>query len=75
MPSFQLIDDLKYLASDLLEIAALKWLETDPNVTIKRKDCFDGFIGSMEKNGTNTFAEWVKTNEIKIVSKTISCSK
>ncbi|XP_029118327.1 nicotinamidase 1 [Elaeis guineensis] len=48
-------------------VPALKWLERDPNVTIKRKDCFDGFIGSMEKDGTNTFAEWVKTNDIKIV--------
>ncbi|XP_072965724.1 nicotinamidase 1-like isoform X2 [Typha angustifolia] len=45
-------------------VPALKWLEEDPNVTIKRKDCFDGFIGSMEKDGSNTFAKWVKANEI-----------
>lgn len=50
-------------------IAALKWLEKESNVTIKRKDCFDGFIGSMEKDGSNTFAKWVKANEVKVVSR------
>lgn len=46
----------------------LKWLEKEPNVTIKCKDCIDGFLASMEKDGSNTFANWVKTNEIKVVS-------
>lgn len=48
-------------------VPGLTWLENDPNVTIKRKDCMDGFIGSIEKDGTNTFTDWVKTNEIKVL--------
>ncbi|ONK72466.1 uncharacterized protein A4U43_C04F19730 [Asparagus officinalis] len=48
-------------------VPALRWLENDPNVTIRRKDCMDGFIGSIEKDGTNKFADWIKTNEIKVL--------
>nr|CAD1832228.1 unnamed protein product [Ananas comosus var. bracteatus] len=48
-------------------VPALKWLEKESNVTIKRKDCFDGFIGSMEKDGSNTFAKWVKAKEVKVI--------
>ncbi|KAM0940133.1 putative nicotinamidase [Dioscorea sansibarensis] len=48
-------------------VPEIKWLEKEPNVTIKRKDCIDGFLASMEKDGSNTFANWVKTNEIKVV--------
>ncbi|OAY72879.1 Nicotinamidase 1 [Ananas comosus] len=49
-------------------VPALEWLENDPNVTIKRKGCIDGFICSMEKDGSNAFADWVKKFEIKTVS-------
>ncbi|KAL0910012.1 hypothetical protein M5K25_020933 [Dendrobium thyrsiflorum] len=48
-------------------VPALQWLEKDPNVTVKRKDCIDGFIGSTEKDGSNLFVDWVKTNDIKVV--------
>ncbi|XP_074563318.1 nicotinamidase 1-like [Curcuma longa] len=48
-------------------VPALKWLEEDPSVTIRRKDCFDGFIGSMEKDGSNAFSKWVKANQIKTI--------
>ncbi|XP_073014110.1 nicotinamidase 1 [Typha latifolia] len=48
-------------------VPALEWLEKDQNVTIKRKHCIDSFISSMEKDGSNTFADWVKKNELKIV--------
>lgn len=37
-------------------------------MTLRRKDCIDGFIGSLEKDGSNTFVDWVKANEIKAVS-------
>ena len=47
--------------------AALQWLENEPNVTLRCKDCIDGFIGSLEKDGTNAFVDWVKTNGIKAV--------
>ncbi|ONK57849.1 uncharacterized protein A4U43_C09F4840 [Asparagus officinalis] len=48
-------------------VPALKWLENEQNVTIKRKDCINGFIGSMEKDGSNAFAYWVKSNGINVV--------
>lgn len=48
-------------------VPALQWLEKDPNVTLKRKDCIDGFICSMEKDGSNLFSDWVKSNDIKVV--------
>lgn len=52
----------------LCTYAALQWLENEPNATLRRKDCIDGFIGSFEKDGSNVFVDWVKTNEIKAVS-------
>ncbi|KAK1430295.1 hypothetical protein QVD17_12937 [Tagetes erecta] len=45
-------------------VPALQWLEKEPNVTIRRKDCYDGFIGSMEEDGSNVFVDWVKNNNI-----------
>ncbi|KAM7519748.1 hypothetical protein LguiB_018710 [Lonicera macranthoides] len=48
-------------------VPALQWLENEPNVTLRRKDCIDGFIGSFEKDGSNVFVDWVKTNEIKAI--------
>lgn len=48
-------------------VPALKWLEKESNVTIRRKDCFDGYLGSMENDGSNVFVDWVKTNNIKLI--------
>lgn len=45
-------------------VPALQWLEKEPNVTIRRKDCYDGYIGSFEEDGSNVFVDWVKTNNI-----------
>ncbi|GJY29319.1 nicotinamidase 1-like protein [Tanacetum coccineum] len=45
-------------------VPALQWLEKEPNVTIRRKDCYDGYIGSFEEDGSNVFVNWVKTNNI-----------
>jgi len=61
---------VKYSAHALFNIilAALKWLEKEPDVTMKRKDCINGFIGSMENDGSNTYADWVKSNGINVVS-------
>lgn len=52
----------------LTKFAALRWLEEEPNVTIRRKDCFDGYLGSMEADGSNVFVDWVKQNQIRTVS-------
>ncbi|KAF7127929.1 hypothetical protein RHSIM_Rhsim11G0142200 [Rhododendron simsii] len=46
-------------------VPALQWLEREQNVTIRRKDCYDGYLGSMEEDGSNVFVDWVKTNQIK----------
>lgn len=48
-------------------VPALQWLEKEPNVTIRRKDCFDGYIGSVDNDGSNLFINWVKTNKIKVL--------
>lgn len=46
-------------------VPALQWLEKEPNVMIRRKDCYDGYIGSMEADGSNVFVDWVKNNDIR----------
>ncbi|CAL5197198.1 unnamed protein product [Lathyrus oleraceus] len=48
-------------------VPELVWLENEPNATLRRKDCIDGFIGSYEKDGSNVFIDWVKSNQIKQV--------
>ncbi|GLU13039.1 hypothetical protein SLE2022_296880 [Rubroshorea leprosula] len=48
-------------------VPALQWLENEPNATLKCKDCIDGFLGSIEKDGSNVFVNWVKDNQIKAV--------
>ncbi|XP_042462033.1 nicotinamidase 1-like isoform X2 [Zingiber officinale] len=48
-------------------VPALEWLEKSPNLTARRKDCINGFIGSIEKDGSNVFSNWVKKYEIKTV--------
>ncbi|KAI3451247.1 hypothetical protein Pfo_007912 [Paulownia fortunei] len=48
-------------------VPALQWLENEPDVTLRCKGCIDGFLGSMEKDGSNVFVDWVKANEIKVL--------
>ncbi|XP_059624139.1 nicotinamidase 1-like [Cornus florida] len=48
-------------------VPALQWLENEPNATLRCKDCIDGFLGSIEKDGSNVFVNWVKTNQIKTI--------
>ncbi|KAL5556563.1 hypothetical protein UlMin_038799 [Ulmus minor] len=45
-------------------VPALQWIENEPNVTIRRKDCIDGFLGSIEEDGSNLFVDWIKNNQI-----------
>ncbi|CAL5414210.1 unnamed protein product [Camellia sinensis] len=46
-------------------MTTLKWLEKEPNVMRRRKDCYDRYLGSMEEDGSNVFVDWVKNNQIK----------
>jgi len=48
--------------------SALKWLESEDCATLRRKDCINGFVGSMENDGSNVFVDWVKEKHIKVVS-------
>uniref|UniRef100_A0A5B7AW86 Isochorismatase-like domain-containing protein n=1 Tax=Davidia involucrata TaxID=16924 RepID=A0A5B7AW86_DAVIN len=48
-------------------VPALQWLENEPNATLRCKDCIDGFLGSIEKDGSNVFVDWVKTYQIKVI--------
>jgi nicotinamidase-related amidase len=48
-------------------VPALEWLEKESNVTIKRKDCIDGYIGCIEKDGSNVFADWIGKYQIRTV--------
>ncbi|KAL2905849.1 Nicotinamidase 1 [Bienertia sinuspersici] len=57
----------QYLHSSILIILIIGWLEGETNVTIRLKDCIDGFLGSLEKDGSNVFVDWVKTNHLKAV--------
>ena len=64
---------VKYQAHALFNIilAALKWLEKETNVPIRRKYCINGFIGLMEIAGSNIYADWVKANGINVGSSPI----
>ncbi|KAI6699486.1 hypothetical protein NL676_013810 [Syzygium grande] len=48
-------------------VPALEWLENEPNATLRAKDCIDGFLGSMEKDGSNVFVDWIKSNQIQVI--------
>ncbi|CAN4114833.1 unnamed protein product [Withania somnifera] len=52
-------------------VPALQWLENEPNATLRCKDCIDGFLGSLEKDGSNVFVNWLKANATKAVSITL----
>jgi hypothetical protein len=53
-------------------LPALRWLEDDPDVTILRKDCVNGFVGAIEAvhhgmHGTtrNRAVDWVNAHRLK----------
>ncbi|MQL81976.1 hypothetical protein Taro_014443 [Colocasia esculenta] len=48
-------------------VPELQWLEKEPSVTLRRKGCIDGIIGSIKEDGSNIFMDWVKANEIKVI--------
>ncbi|WP_293948270.1 isochorismatase family protein [Sneathiella sp.] len=45
-------------------VPELKWLETDKQTTLVRKDCINGFVGAMRPDGSNAVVDWVKANGI-----------
>jgi nicotinamidase-related amidase len=45
-------------------VDTLVWLHNDSNTTILQKDCINGFIGAMGKDGENQFVSWVNKHEL-----------
>lgn len=46
-------------------VTQLEWLEDDPNTTLIKKDCINGFIGAISLDtGNNTLVEWVNHNKL-----------
>ena len=45
-------------------VPALTWLEQDPNTTLVRKDCINGFVGSITPSGSNRVVDWVNTHQL-----------
>ena len=40
-------------------VPELLWLERDPNTTLVRKDCINGFVGAIRPDGSNAVVDWV----------------
>ncbi len=40
-------------------VPELAWLEQDPNSTLVRKDCINGFVGAIRPDGSNAVVDWV----------------
>ncbi|HVO03307.1 MAG TPA: isochorismatase family protein [Candidatus Cybelea sp.] len=40
-------------------VPELAWLEQDRNTTLVRKDCINGFVGSITQDGRNRVVDWV----------------
>lgn len=48
-------------------VPALKWLENASNATLVRKDCINGFVGSIAEDGRNAVVDWVNNGDIETV--------
>jgi nicotinamidase-related amidase len=45
-------------------VPALSWLEQDPNTTLVRKDCINGFVGAIAPDGRNRVVDWVNQHKL-----------
>jgi nicotinamidase-related amidase len=45
-------------------VPQLEWLQSDPNATLVRKDCINGFVGAIAEDGTNRIVEWVNRHRL-----------
>jgi len=48
-------------------VPELIWLGQDPNATLVRKDCINGFVGAIRPDGSNAVVDWVKANRLQRV--------
>jgi nicotinamidase-related amidase len=53
----------------------LEWLLAEPRLTVIRKDCINGFVGSIDrKTGANAFCRWVASNAFEKLLVTGDCT-
>ena len=53
----------------------LSWLLDEPDVTIIRKDCINGFVGAINRiTGDNAFCDWVIENNLRQLLVTGDCT-
>ena len=45
-------------------VPELLWLEKDPNATLVRKDCINGFVGAIAADGSNRVVDWVNRHQL-----------
>jgi len=45
-------------------VPQLTWLGDDPNATLVRKDCINGFVGAIRPDGSNAVVDWVNANTL-----------
>jgi len=48
-------------------VPQLAWLDRDPNTTLIRKDCINGFVGSIDRHGRNQVVDWVNRHGLDTV--------
>ena len=49
-------------------MSELAWLETCPQATLIRKDCINGFVGSIDiESGANRIVDWVNAHDLETV--------
>jgi nicotinamidase-related amidase len=45
-------------------VPELLWLERDPNTTLVRKDCINGFVGAIQPDGRNRVVDWANQHSL-----------
>jgi nicotinamidase-related amidase len=45
-------------------VPELAWLEREPGVTLIRKDCINGFVGAIARDGSNGVVDWVNRHRL-----------
>ena len=48
-------------------VPKLEWLAQDEHATLVRKDCINGFVGSIAPDGRNRVVDWVNEHELEAV--------
>ena len=45
-------------------VPQLQWLGDDPQATLLRKDCINGFVGAIQPDGRNAMVDWVNDKKL-----------